>query len=50
MFEGLSAMGLGLLVGAVAGRLVRTRWAMLVAPLTFVVVSSWPGWASRDRR
>jgi pimeloyl-ACP methyl ester carboxylesterase len=37
-FEGLSAMGLGLLVGAVAGRLVRTRWAMVAAPLIFVVV------------
>lgn len=36
--EGLSAMGLGLLVGCVAGLLLRTRWAMLVAPLTFVMV------------
>jgi pimeloyl-ACP methyl ester carboxylesterase len=33
--EGLSAMVLGLLVGAVAGFLLRTRWAMLVAPVTF---------------
>lgn len=32
--EGLSAMGLGLLVGGVAGLLLRSRWAMLVAPLT----------------
>jgi proline iminopeptidase len=36
--EGLSAMGLGLLVGCVAGLLLRTRWAMLVAPLTFAMV------------
>ncbi|MGZ5404096.1 MAG: alpha/beta fold hydrolase [Nocardioides sp.] len=36
-FEGLSAMGLGLLVGGVAGLLLRTRWAMLVAPLTFAI-------------
>lgn len=36
--EGLSAMGLGLLVGCVAGLLLRTRWAMLAAPLTFVMV------------
>ncbi len=36
--EGLSAMGLGLLVGCVAGLLLRTRWAMLVAPLTFAIV------------
>src|SRR5215207_9933345 len=26
--EGLSAMGLGLLIGCVAGLLLRTRWAM----------------------
>ena len=37
-FEGLSAMGLALLVGSVAGFVLRTRWAMLVAPVTFVVV------------
>lgn len=37
-FEGLSAMGLGFLVGCVAGLLLRTRWAMLVAPLTFAIV------------
>jgi len=36
--EGLAAMGLGLLVGLIAGLLLRTRWAMLVAPFTFVVV------------
>jgi proline iminopeptidase len=35
--EGLAVMGLGLLVGLVAGVLLRTRWAMLVAPVTFVV-------------
>ncbi len=37
-FEGLAAMGLGLLVGLVAGLLLRTRWAMVVAPFTFAVV------------
>lgn len=37
-FEGLAAMGLGLLVGLVAGVLLRSRWAMVVAPLTFVAV------------
>lgn len=36
--EGLSAMGLGFLVGCVAGLLLRTRWAMLVAPVTFAAV------------
>lgn len=36
-FEGLAAMGLGLLVGCVVGLLLRTRWAMLVAPLAFAV-------------
>lgn len=36
-FEGLSAMGLGLLAGCVAGLLLRTRWAMVVAPLTFAI-------------
>jgi proline iminopeptidase len=36
--EGLSAMVLGLLVGIVAGLLLRTRWSMLVAPVTFAVV------------
>lgn len=36
--EGLSSMALGLLVGIVAGLLLRTRWAMLVAPATFAVV------------
>lgn len=33
--EGLAAMALGLLVGAVAGLLLRSRWAMLVAPAAF---------------
>lgn len=37
-FEGLSAMGLGLVVGLVVGLLLRTRWAMLMAPVTFAVV------------
>jgi proline iminopeptidase len=37
-FEGLAAMGFGLLVGLLAGLLLRTRWAMLVAPVTFAVV------------
>jgi len=37
-FEGLAAMGLGLLVGLVAGLLLRSRWAMLVAPVTFAMV------------
>jgi len=37
-FEGLFAMGLALLVGYVAGFLLRTRWAMLVAPVTFLVI------------
>ena len=37
-FEGLSAMGLGLLVGLVAGLLLRTRWAIMVAPVTFAVI------------
>ena len=37
-FEGLAAMCLGLLVGLVAGLMLRSRWAMLVAPVTFAVV------------
>jgi pimeloyl-ACP methyl ester carboxylesterase len=37
IFEGLSAMGLGLLVGLAAGLLLRSRWAMLVAPVAFAV-------------
>jgi len=37
-FEGLTTMGLGLLVGLVAGALIRSRWVMLAAPVTFVVV------------
>ena len=36
--EGLVTMGLGLLVGFLAGFLLRTRWAMLLAPAVFVVV------------
>lgn len=36
-FQGLAAMGLALLVGLVAGLLLRTRWAILVAPLAFAV-------------
>lgn len=34
-FEGLTAMGLGLLVGLFAGLLLRTRWAMLMARFAF---------------
>jgi len=34
-FEGLAAMALGLLVGAIAGLLIRSRWAMLAAPVAF---------------
>ena len=33
--QGLAAMGLGLLVGLIAGLALRTRWAMLVAPAAF---------------
>lgn len=33
--EGLAAMALGLLVGVVSGLLLRSRWAMLVAPVAF---------------
>jgi proline iminopeptidase len=36
--EALAAMGLGLLVGGLAGVALRSRWAMLVAPVTFVIV------------
>jgi len=36
--EGLAAMCLGLLVGLVAGLVLRSRWAMLVAPVIFAVV------------
>ena len=36
-FEGLSAIGLGLLVGYAVGFLLHTRWAMLVAPVTFAL-------------
>ena len=37
-FEGLAAMGLALLVGLAAGLLLRSRWAMLVAPVVFAAV------------
>ncbi len=37
-FEGLAAMGLALMIGLVAGLLLRSRWAMLVAPVAFAVV------------
>ena len=37
-FEGLAAMGLALLVGLAAGLLLRSRWAMLVAPVIFAAV------------
>lgn len=36
--EVLAAMGIGLLVGATAGMLLRSRWAMLWSPVVFVVV------------
>jgi len=35
--EALATIGISLLVGALAGRVVRTRWAVLVAPLVFAV-------------
>ena len=34
--EGLSAMGISLLLGAGAGLVTRSRWAMLLAPVAFV--------------
>jgi len=34
--EALAAIGLGLLVGGFAGRVMRSRWAMLLAPVVFV--------------
>lgn len=34
--EALTGMALGLAVGVAAGRLMRSRWAMLAAPLVFV--------------
>lgn len=37
-FEALAAMVLGLLVGFLAGLLLRSRWAMLLAPVVFVAV------------
>jgi proline iminopeptidase len=36
--EGLAAIALGLLVGLLVGFVVRSRWAMVAAPLTFAVV------------
>lgn len=36
--EALAAMALGLLVGLVGGLALRSRWAMALAPVTFVVV------------
>ncbi|MEO6142487.1 MAG: alpha/beta hydrolase [Dermatophilaceae bacterium] len=36
--EGLASMCLGLLVGIVAGLMLRSRWTILVAPVTFAVV------------
>ena len=36
--EVLAAMLIGLLVGAAVGLVMRSRWAMLVAPVTFAVV------------
>lgn len=35
--EALATIGISLLVGALAGRVMRTRWAVLVAPLVFAV-------------
>jgi len=43
--EALTAMALGLAVGVFAGRLLRSRWAVLAAPLVFVVtfeLARWP--------
>ena len=37
-FQVLSAMAIGLAVGAVSGLALRSRWAMAVAPVAFVVV------------
>jgi proline iminopeptidase len=36
--EALTTIGLSLLVGTVAGMVMRSRWAMLLAPVTFAVV------------
>lgn len=43
-FEGLAAIGLGLLVECVAGLLLRTRWAMLVAIVTFAAAFELARW------
>ena len=48
-FQALAAMGLGLLVGMAAGLVLRTRWAMLVAPAAFAAPSSWPASTSPAR-
>ncbi len=45
-FEGLAAMGLGVAVGMVAGLLLRHRWAMLVAPATFVAAFELTRWGA----
>ena len=37
-FQALAAMALGLVTGAVVGMVLRSRWAMVLAPLVFVVV------------
>ncbi|MEO8851403.1 MAG: alpha/beta hydrolase [Allobranchiibius sp.] len=36
--QALTSIGIGLLVGMFAGLVMRTRWAMLAAPVVFVVV------------
>jgi len=42
----LAGMAPGFVAGGVAGRLARSRWAMLIAPLAVVVA---PGWSAHDR-
>ncbi|MBK7895550.1 MAG: hypothetical protein IPJ90_11870 [Anaerolineaceae bacterium] len=32
-----------LIIGLIAGLALRTSWAMLLAPLAYVLFSSWPG-------
>ena len=44
--EGLFAMALGLSVGVLAGLLLRSRWAMLVAPATFMAVFELTRWGA----
>lgn len=36
--ESLVSFGIGLIIGLAAGRLMRSRWAIIVAPLAFMVV------------